>query len=110
MEYFVKTLLAHTERSLYLKMTGFPSSCSLYEKLQTHCGSSRDKESFVLLSETNSNISAHLARRHLSKCGNISEAELILGKERVFVARQRPGLRACLSARVLFPGFIGNIR
>ena len=54
-------------------------------------------------------ISAHLASFHLSKCGDISEAELILGKERVFVARQRPGLRACLSARVLFPGFIRNI-
>ena len=39
----------------------------------------------------------------------ISEAELILGKERVFVARQRPSLRACLSAQVLFPEFIRNI-
>ena len=87
----------------YLKMSAIPSSCSLHEKLQTHCGSSRDKESFVLVSESNSNISAHLASCHLSKCGDISEAELILGKERVFVARQRPGLR------VLFPGFIRNI-
>ena len=90
-------------------MSAIPSSCYLYEKLQTHCGSSRDKESFVLLSESNSNISAHLASYHLSNCGDISEAELILGKEWVFVARQRPGLRACLSARVLFPGFIRNI-
>ena len=90
-------------------MSTIPSSCSLHEKLQTHCGSSRDKESFVLLSESNSNISAHLASCHLSKCGDISEAELILGKERVFVAGQRPGLRACLSARVLFPRFIRKI-
>ena len=86
-----------------IKTPVIPSSCSLHEKLQTHRGSNRDKESFVLLSESNSNISAHLASCHLSKCGNISEAELILGKERVFMARQRLGLRACLSARVI-PG------
>ena len=36
----------------------------------------------------------------------ISEAELILGKEQVFVARPRPSLRACLSAQVLFPEYI----
>ena len=54
-------------------------------------------------------ILVHLAICHLSKCGDITEAELTLGKERVFVARQRRGLRACLSARVLFPVFIRNI-
>ena len=48
-------------------MSAIPSSSSLHEKLQTRCGSSRDKESFVLLSERNSNISAHLANFHLSK-------------------------------------------
>ena len=35
-------------------------------------------------------ISAHLASCHLSKCSDISEAELILEKERVFVGRRRP--------------------
>ena len=67
-----------------LKMSAIPSSSSLHEKLQIHCGSSRDKESFVLLSESNSNISAHLASCHLPKCGDITEAELMLGKERAF--------------------------
>ena len=66
-------------------MSAIPSSCSLHEKLQTHCGSSRGKESFVLLSESNSNTSAHLASCHLSKCGDITEAELMLRKERAFV-------------------------
>ena len=50
-----------------------------------------------------------MASSYLSKRCGISEAELILGKERVFVARQRPSLRACLSAQVLFPEFIRNI-
>ena len=59
-------------------MSAMPSSCFLHEKLQTHCGSSRDKESFVLLSESNSNISAHLTSCHLSKCGDITKAELTL--------------------------------
>ena len=86
----------------YLKMSAIPSSCSLHEKLQTHCGSSRNKESFVLLSERNSNdIGAFGELLLILKCGDISEAELILEKERV--------LRACQPARVLFPGFIRNI-
>ena len=38
-----------------------------------------------LLSESDSNISAYLASCHLSKCGDITEGELMLGKERAFV-------------------------
>ena len=52
----------------YLKKSAIPSSCSLHEKLQTHCGFSRDKESFVLLSESKN--AAHLASCHFSKCGD----------------------------------------
>ena len=36
-------------------------------------------------SESNSNTLAHSASCHLSKCGDITEAELMLGKERAFV-------------------------
>ena len=85
-------------------MSAVPSSCSLQEKLQTHCGSSRDKESFVLLSESNSNISAHLASCHLSKCDDISETELIVGKRagvRGLSASQFASLPICPS---FFPG------
>ena len=46
--------------------------------------------------KNNHNILAHLASCRLSIYGDITEAELILGKEWVFVARQRPDLRACL--------------
>ena len=53
-------------------------SCSLHAILQTPCGSSREKESYVLLSECKSDISVHLASCHLSKCGNVTEAELIM--------------------------------
>ena len=81
----------------YLKMSAIPSSCSLHEKLQIHCGSSRDKESFVLLSESNSNISTHLASCHLPKCGDITEAEQMLGKERAFAS-----LTICLTHGHLF--------
>ena len=64
----------------YLKMPAIPSSCSLHEKLQTPCGSSRDKESFVLLSERSSNISAHLANFHLSKMRRYHWSRADVGK------------------------------
>ena len=70
-EYFVKTLQKVIPKSRhYLKMFAIPSNCSLYE-LQTRCGSSTDKES--LLSESNSNISAHMASCYLSKCGGTDQ-------------------------------------
>ena len=84
-EYFVETVEADSERSALLKNVCYSIQLFfLHEKLQINCGSSRDKESFVLLSESNSNISAHLASCHLPKCGDITEAELMLGKERAF--------------------------
>ena len=59
-------------------MSAKQSNCSLHEILQTPCGSSRDKESHVFLSECNADISAHLLSCHLSKCGDVTEAELIM--------------------------------
>ena len=61
-------------------MSDIPYSCSLHEILQTPCGSSRDEENPVSLSECNSDISAHLASCHLSKFGDVTEAELILAR------------------------------
>ena len=58
-------------------MSAKQSNCSLHEILQTPCGSSRDKESHAILSERNADISAHLSSCHLSKCGNVTEAELM---------------------------------
>ena len=45
------------------------SNCSLHEILQTPCGSLRDKENHVVLSNCNADSSAHLVSCHLSKCG-----------------------------------------
>ena len=61
-------------------MSAEQSNCSLHEILQTPCGSSRDKESHVFLSECNTDISAHLSSCHLSKCGDVTEAELIIAR------------------------------
>ena len=61
-------------------MSAKQSNCSLHEILQTPCGSSRDKESHVSLSECNADISAHLSSCHLSKCGDVTEAELIMAR------------------------------
>lgn len=61
-------------------MSAKQSSCSLHEILHTPCGSSRDKESHVFLSECNADISAHLLSCHLSKCGDVTEAELIMAR------------------------------
>ena len=54
------------------------NNCSLHLILRTPCGSSRDKESHFFLSECNADISPHLSRDHLSKCGDVTEAELIM--------------------------------
>ena len=61
-------------------MSAKQSNCSLYEILHIPCGSSRDKESHVLLSECNADICAHLSSCHLSKCGDVTEAELIMAR------------------------------
>ena len=62
-------------------MTANQGNCSLHEILQTPCGSSRDKENHVVLSESNADISAHLiCCCHLSKCGDVTEAELIMAR------------------------------
>ena len=58
-------------------MSAIPPNCSLYEILQTPCGSSREEVEHVLLSECNENIPAHLASCHLSKCSEVTEAKLI---------------------------------
>jgi len=62
-------------------MSAKQSNCSLHEILQTPCGSSRDKENHVVLSECNADISAHLLSCHLSKCGDVTEVELIKARE-----------------------------
>ena len=61
-------------------MSAKQSNCSLHEILQTPCGSSRDMESHVFLSVCNADISAHLLSCHLSKCGDVTEAELIMAR------------------------------
>ena len=61
-------------------MAAIASNCSLHEILQTPCGSSRNEKSHVLLSECNSDISANLSSCHLSKCGDVTEAELIMAR------------------------------
>ena len=61
-------------------MSAKKSNCSLYEILQTPCGTSRDKENHVVLSECNADISAHLLSCHLSKCGDVTKAELIMAR------------------------------
>ena len=61
-------------------MSAKQNNCSLHEIPQTPCGSSRDKESHVFLSECNTDISAHLLSCHLPKCGDVTEAELIMAR------------------------------
>ena len=65
---------------LALKMSAVPPNCSLYEILQSPCGSSREEVEHVLLSECNADISAHLASCHLSKCSEVTEAKLIMAR------------------------------
>ena len=55
-------------------------NCSLHEILQTPCGSSRDKDNNVFLSQCSADISVHLSSCHLSKCGDVTEAELIMAR------------------------------
>ena len=61
-------------------MSAKQNNCSLHEILQTPCGSSRDKENHVVLSECNADSSAHLLSCHLSKCGDVTKAELIMAR------------------------------
>ena len=70
---FIRLLKLH-------KMSAKQNSCSIHEILQTPCGSSRDEENHVVLSECKADISAHLSSCHLSKCRNITEAELIMAR------------------------------
>lgn len=73
------------------------SNCSLHEILQTPCGSSRNTESHVLLSECNADISAHLSSCHLSKCGDVTEADLIMARAgiRGMLAKQLTRITIC---------------
>ena len=66
-----ETVFLGTFSLLALKMSAIPPNCSLYEILQTPCGSSR---------ECNENIPAHLASCHLSKCSEVTEAKLIMAR------------------------------
>lgn len=79
------------------EMSAFSLNCSFHEILQTPCGSNRDKESHVLLFECNLDISAHLASCHLSKCGDVTEAELIMARAgiRSLSANQLSGMTIC---------------
>ena len=61
-------------------MSAKQSNCSLHEILQTPCGSLRDKENHVVLSVCNEDSSAHLLSCHLSKCCDVTEAELIMAR------------------------------
>ena len=72
-----ETVFLGTFSLLALKMSAIPPNCSLYEILQSPCGSSREEVEHVLLSECNENIPAHLASCHLSKCSEVTEAKLI---------------------------------
>jgi hypothetical protein len=62
------------------EMSCLPSYCSFHEILKTECGSSRDIDTHVLLSECNADISAHLVNCHLSRCLDVTESELILAR------------------------------
>ena len=70
------------------------SKVIVHEILKTPCGSSRDKESHVFLSECNVDISVHLSRCHLSKCGDVTEAELIMARAGI------PGMSATQLTRI----------
>ena len=75
-----ETVFLGTFSLLALKMSAVPPNCSLYEILQSPCGSSREEVEHVLLSECNADISAHLASCHLSKCSEVTEAKLIMAR------------------------------
>ena len=75
-----ETVFLGTFSLLALKMSAVPPKCSLYEILQSPCGSSREEVEHVLLSECNADISAHLASCHLSKCSEVTEAKLIMAR------------------------------
>ena len=92
---------------LALKMSAVPPNCSLYEILQSPCGSSREEVEHVLLSECNADISAHLAGRHLSKCSEVTEAKLIMTRAGIqhFSRIQLEGMIICPSHRHLLGRF-----
>ena len=62
------------------KMSAKQSNCSIHEILLTPCGSSRDQKNHVVLSECKADNSAHLSSCHLSKCCDVTEAELIMAR------------------------------
>ncbi|CAH3133217.1 unnamed protein product [Pocillopora meandrina] len=96
-------------------MSAVPPNCSLYEILQSPCGSSREEVDYVLLSECiykyyvllSENISAHLARCHLSKCIEVTEAKLIMARAGIqHLSRiQLEGMTICLRYRHLLGRF-----
>ena len=56
-----ETVFLKTFNFLALKLSAVPLNYSLYEILQSPCGSSREEVKHVLLSKCNADISAHLA-------------------------------------------------
>ena len=78
-----ETVFPRTFSLLALKMSAVPPNCSLYEILQSPCGSSREEVEHVLLSECNADISAHLASCYLSKYSEVTEAKLIMARAEI---------------------------
>ena len=62
------------------KVSAKQSNCSLHLTLRTLCGSSRDMHQGkpFFQSECNADISSHFSSDHLSKCGDVTEVELIM--------------------------------
>ena len=89
-------------------MSSIPGSCcSFHEILQSECGSSRCTEGHVKLSDCNSDISAHLANSHLSKCCDVTEVQLILARAGIsrLSATQVAGMTICPRHRHLLGRF-----
>ena len=93
-----ETVFLGTFSLLALKMSAVPPNCSLYEILQSPCGSSREEVEHVLLSECNADISAHLASCYLSKYSEVTEAKLIMARAGFSICREL-SLREWPSAR-----------
>ncbi|CAH3132867.1 unnamed protein product, partial [Pocillopora meandrina] len=88
-------------------MSAVPPNCSLYEILQSPCGSSREEVGHVLLSECNADISAHLASCPLSKCSEVTEVKLIMARAGIqhFSRIQLEGMTICPRHRHLLGRF-----
>ena len=104
---FRQDLFLGTFSLLALKMSAIPPNCSLYEILQSPCGSSREEVEHVLLSECNADISTHLASCHLSKCREVTEAKLIMARAGIqhFSRIQLEGMTICPRHRHLLGRF-----